>query len=434
MLFRVQVVLAGEILAVIGTLIRPYWGLLLLIFWTFVRPQDDRPNIQPLHVAEALTIAVLVATAFRPAAFLSKSSFMFRELRWFFVLFVLMFLSALVNGWTSSSTDQLQDSVTILIVCLLILIWIRTEKQITAVVGLLIAAGLYYFKQTIQSPTYFRDDEIERINFRGNTNFGNPNFLALLMVIVMFLSLSILEATRSAWLKLALLSTTGCCLFVFLKCQSRGGTLALVAGTMVFWLMQKRKLLTLLWLGTGLTLGLTFMAPATYVNRLKTIVNYQGDNSALTRLDMWQQSLKIIASDPILGIGPANFEATTRGPRYPRGMTQHEAYLQMASEAGLPAALLYVSLLLGGIHTAWVARRLASTSNKDLSYLYKIAEGLLCAIVAIVVAGFFTGLAFREIVYIIITLTYSARGIAETETGEEREEATALVPAGCVEA
>jgi putative inorganic carbon (hco3(-)) transporter len=428
MLFRVQVVLAGEILAVIGTLIRPYWGLLLLIFCTFVRPQDDRPNIQPLHIEEAITVAVLVATAFRPLVFLPRGSSIFRELRWFLILLVLMFVSALVNGWTDSSVDQLQDSVTVLIVCVLIVIWIRTEEQIKAVVGLLIGAGLYYFKTTVQSPTYFREDEFTRIGFRGNTNFGNPNFLALLMVIVIFLSLTILGATRSAWLKLLLLSATGSCLFVFLKCQSRGATLAMVAAMIVFWLMQKRKLLTLLALGAGLSLGLAFLAPATYVGRLKTIANYQEDNSAMTRIEMWQRSLQMITSDPILGIGPANFEAVTRGPRFPRGMTQHEAYLQVATEAGVPAALLYISLLLGGIHAAWVARRLAS-ANQNLGYIQKIAEGLLCAIVAIVVAGFFTGLGYRELVYIILALTYCAREIAETKTGEEWEENTVAVPA-----
>jgi len=434
MLFRVQVVLAGEILAVIGTLIRPYWGLLLLIFCTFVRPQDDRPNIQPLHIEEAITVAVLVATAIRPSVFLPRRLFTFREVRWFLVLFALMSLSALANGWTDSSVDQLYDSLTILIVCTLILNWIRTEKQVAAVVWLLIGAGLYYFKMTVQNPTYFREDEFKRLGFRGNTNFGNPNFLALLMVIVIFFSLSILGATRSAWLKLALLSTSGCCFFVFLKCQSRGATLALVGTMIVFWLMQKKKLLTLVALAAGMGLSISFMAPTTYVERMKTILNYQEDPSAMGRVDMWQESVRMIAGHPILGIGPANFQVVTISPKYPYGISQHEAYLQMASEAGVPAALLYIALLLGGIQTAWITRRLSSPSHKDLRYLHKIAEGLLCAIIAIVVAGFFTGLAFREFVYILLALTYCAREIAESETADEREEAMVAAPASYVAA
>jgi putative inorganic carbon (hco3(-)) transporter len=434
MLFRVQVVLAGEIVAVIGTLIRPYLGLLLLIFCTFVRPADDRPNIQPLHIEEALTIAVLVATAMRPSLFLPRLPFTSREIRWFLALFALMSLSALANGWTDSSLDQLYDSLTILVVCALILIWIRTEGEAAAVVWLLIVAGLYYFKITVQNPTYFREDEFKRLGFRGNTNFGNPNFLALLMVFVIFFSLSFLGAVRNAWLKLALLSTAGCCFFVFLKCQSRGGTLALVGAMIVYWLMQKRKALTFVALSAGIGLSLAFMAPATYLERMNTILHYQEDSSATGRIDMWQESIEVIASHPVLGIGPANFQVVTRSPKYPYGISQHEAYLQMASEAGVPAALLYIALLLGGIQAAWVTRRLASPGHKNLGYLHKIAEGLLCALVAIVVAGFFTGLAFREFVYILLALTYCAREVAETETDDEWEETMVAAPASYVEA
>jgi putative inorganic carbon (hco3(-)) transporter len=434
MLFRVQVVLVAEILAVIGTLIRPYWGLLLLIFCTFARPQDDRPNIQPLHIEEALTIAVLVATAIRPSMLLPRLSFAFRKIRWFLALFALMTLSALVNGWTPDSAYQVGDSLTVAIVCFLILIWARTEKEVAAVVWLLMGAGLYYFKMTVQNPTYFREDAFTRLGFRGNTNFGNPNFLALLMVIVIFFSLSFLGAARNAWLKLGLLSTAGACFFVFLKCQSRGSTLALVAAMMVYWLMQEKKFLTVVAFGAAVSLSLAFMAPKTYVDRLKSIVNYQTDQSAMGRIDFWERSLEMIASNPVLGIGPANFEVVTRSQQFPYGISQHEAYLQMASEVGVPAALLYIALLIGGIRAAWITRRLASHSHKDLGYLSKIAEGLLCGIVAIVVAGFFTGLAFREFVYILLALTYCAREVAESETADEWEEAAMAAPASYVEA
>lgn len=431
--FKVQVVLGGEVLAVIGTLARPYWGLLLLILCTFVRPQDDRPNIQPLHIEQAITIAVLVATIFRPAVVAARSSFTLRAMRWFMVLLALMVISALVNGWTSSSSDQLYDSLTVFLVCAAILIWISTQERLTAVIWVLAVTGLYYFKATLQNATYFRDDEFARLDFRGNTNFGNPNFLALLMIIVMYLSLSLLGAVRSFWLKLVLLCASGGCLFVFLKCQSRGATIAMALATILFWLMQKRKALTLVLLGAGVSTGMAFLAPKTYVDRLKTIADYQEDSSARVRIEMWQLSLELIGSDPVVGVGPANFERLTRR-RFPQGMSQHEAYLQVATEAGVPAALIYVFLLLGGIRSAWVARRLAMANQNDLVYVRKIAEGLLCCIAAIIVAGFFTGLAFREFVYITLSLCYCAREIAESHGAHLVREDAVAAPAAYVEA
>ncbi len=60
-----------------------------------------------------------------------------------------------------------------------------------------------------------------------------------------------------------------------------------------------------------------------------TILNYQKDSSAMIRIEMWQRSIELIGSDPLLGIGPANFEEMTRGSRFPHGMSQHEAYWRL---------------------------------------------------------------------------------------------------------
>jgi O-antigen ligase len=408
MLFRIQVVLVCEILAAVGTLFWPDWGLILLVFFTFVRPQDDRPNVAPLHIQGAITWAVVAATAFRPAVIGRRLGFAVRELALFIALFVLMCMSAIVSGWTVYSADQLNDSVTILVVCMLILMWINDQKHLTVLVWSLIFAGLHYVQMVIQSPTYMREDQFDRISFRNATNFGNPNFLALLMVIVTFLALGMIGAVRKIWLKVGLLAAICGFFFCFLKCQSRGGTLALGGSLLVFWLLQRRKLLVLFCLATGITLGLAFLAPATYLARLKTTANYQQDESAKTRLEMWSHSIAMIKSNPLLGIGPGNF-----GPRFPHGMTEHEAYLQTASEVGLPALLLYIALLCGGCRSAWIARRSASPSRKDIPLLLGVAEALICGIVAIAVAGFFTGLAFREFVYVTLCLAYCVRELAE---------------------
>lgn len=406
--FRIEVALACEVLAVIGTLIRPDWGLILLVFLTFARPQDDRPNLERLHIQGALTWAVLAATALRPAVVAQRIGFALRELRLFVALFVLMCASAVVNGLTVYSSEQLNDSFTVLIVCTLILIWISDQKRLTIMASVLLGAGLYYVQMVVRDPTYMRVGEFDRIIFRNLTNFGNPNFLALLMVILTFWTLGVVGAVRKSWIKIGLLGAVAGFMFAFLKCQSRGGTLALAASLLVFCILHWRKPLFLSAIGTGLVLSIVFLAPSTYLSRLQTIINYQGDKSAETRLEMWSNSIRMIESNPLFGIGPGNF-----GPRFPHGMTEHEAYLQTASELGLPALLVYVALLVGGCHSAWKARTAAARKGTDSSFLVGASNGSICGVVAIAVAGFFTGLAFREFVYITVALTFTLRELAE---------------------
>ncbi len=81
-----------------------------------------------------------------------------------------------------------------------------------------------------------------------------------------------------------------------------------------------------------------------------------------------------------------------------------------------------------------MARRLAMASDQDLIFVRKVSEGLICSIVAIIATGFFTGLAFREFVYITLSLSYCAREIAEAQQEEQPLEDTVAASAMCAEA
>jgi O-antigen ligase len=235
----------------------------------------------------------------------------------------------------------------------------------------------------------------------------------MLMAILLFLALALFVYEKRIWFKAGFAGLAAGFLYAFLRCQSRGASLGLAAGLFIFWLMQRRKLLvaTIL-VATGI-LGILVLAPTSYLDRLQTITNYQEDKSAMGRLEMWQISLGLIARNPVVGIGPANF-----APRFPH-MSQHNAYLQVASEVGIPALLLYVALLVSGYRALWVARKLASPARRQMPYLYKISEGILCALIAITVQGFVTGFAFREFVYITLTLAYCVRELAESGPSPE---------------
>lgn len=426
--FRIQVLIVFEICAALGTLIRPYWGFLFLILLTFVRPQDDRPNMAQLHIPMVMTLAVLVATVSRPGLLLGRLGFTLRKLGLFIALYALMILASLINGLTPYSAYQIDDTLTVLLVCGLMLIWVDTRDRLMAFLWTLLASGLYYVQMVIRDPRFMRDEiaqrEFERLAFRHTINFGNPNFLAILMVILSFLALSLLAHERPFWKKVPLAAILGGYLYVFLRCQSRGASIGFAAGLLVFWLMQRRKLLVAAAMSIALTIGLAFLAPASYLERLQTIVNYQEDKSATGRLEMWGTSLELISDNPFFGIGPGNFE-----PQYP-GASQHNAYLQVASEAGLPALLLYIALLLTGFRALWVTRRLTAPQAKNIPYLHRISEGLLCVLSAITVQGFFTGFAFREFFYITLTLTYCLRALAESkEAPEEKAETQPAPPA-----
>ena len=413
--FRILVLLIVEICAAVGTVIQPFWGLLFLIALTFVRPQDDRPNMAELHFPLVLTLTLIVATLARFNFARERIWFTIRQLWLFIVFFLWMIASAVANSLTLESKSQLDETFVVLLVSGLILIWVNSPGRFKAFLWTLLACGFYYAQLALRNPRLMfeqiEDTHFERLSFRHINNFGNPNYLALFMAIVSFLALAMLVFERRLVFKAALGALFAGFLYVFLHCQSRGATLAFATGLLVFWSMQKRKLL----LGTAgvlaVLIGLAAFAPATYLERLQTIGSYQEDASVTGRLQLWRISFGLISAYPILGVGPQNFQ------RYAFN-SQHNSYLQVASEMGIPALLLYVVMLGSGVRSLRIARRMSSPQAKDIPYIYTISSGALAAITAIIVQGFFTGFALREFVYFLLALSYCLRGLAEQATYE----------------
>jgi len=146
------------------------------------------------------------------------------------------------------------------------------------------------------------------------------------------------------------------------------------------------------------------------LDRLSTVARYEEDASATDRLALWDIALGLVAENPVLGVGPDNF--TLYAPNTP-----HNAYLQIASEVGLPALFLYISILGSGLLSAWRARGLCR-DFPDKSYLYAISQGFFCCQMAVVIQGFTTGLAHREVVYVFVTMGICVLNLAEITSND----------------
>jgi O-antigen ligase len=191
---------------------------------------------------------------------------------------------------------------------------------------------------------------------------------------------------------------------------------------LLFWLLQPNKAVISVVMVLVVLLGAFFM-PASYLERLQTIGNYEEDASSTKRLDLWRIGIRLFLSNPILGVGPENFI-------YYAESTPHNAYIQVASEMGALALILYVGLLASALKAAWRARSRSARWRLENSFQHSAATGVICSLAAIVVQGLFTGLAHREFVYIFIALAYSLDVLSEkTDREQSRAPRTSPNPA-----
>jgi len=410
--FRILVALGVEIFASIACLTTPYWGFVFFMFWTILRPQDDRPNIQGLHYPMVLLISVLLGTVPRMAGAAAFSiARAVQKLGLIFLYFIVMVASAVASGYTPQSSYRVNEFLTVVLTCLMIIYWGSNATKLWGILGAFFFAGLQISRDALtRSHTMIEQiggQKFDRLTInRLNGNFGSPNYIALLMSVLILVCLSFLYTKYPKWLKVAAAGSTGLFFISFLKANSRGASLGLAAGLLVFFIFQKRKAVTALIL-VVVAAGVLMFAPASYFDRLKTIGSYQQDASATLRLQLWEIGINLVKSHPVLGVGPDNF--TNYAFNSP-----HDAYIQAAAEMGIPAMFLYCIILISGLVASIRALRLAS-KLPDAANLRALCVAVTCMIAHIIVQGFTTGFAHREFVYFFITFAYCTYLVASDQ-------------------
>ena len=191
-------------------------------------------------------------------------------------------------------------------------------------------------------------------NFRDSNDFA----LALCMALPLLLCL---PRVAGRWSRIAMLALVPPVVIAIVLTQSRGGFLSLAAVTAA-WALTTRGRVFKLALAPAAVLAFLALAPASYLERLTTISNYQHDSSARDRLSSWRVATRIVEERPLTGVGPGNFLAvyTRYSNDLRRPHVAHNTPLQIVADAGVFALLAYSLLLLyamfGATRLAWRAR------------------------------------------------------------------------------
>jgi O-antigen ligase len=140
-----------------------------------------------------------------------------------------------------------------------------------------------------------------------------------------------------------------------------------------------------------LVLIATMVAPArsAVIRAWHRTESVSSDDSIGSRLDLWRVAIRMIEDHPLVGTGPETFP--DEFPRYSRAVlpaasvrhfgrfrveSPHNEVLAVASGAGIPAAIAYLSILVGVVHVLWHARRRSSDAAVRLALLAVMAAVL----------------------------------------------------------
>ncbi|MBI5850158.1 MAG: putative O-glycosylation ligase, exosortase A system-associated [Planctomycetes bacterium] len=242
----------------------------------------------------------------------------------------------------------------------------------------------------------------------GMLEDNNDFALGMVMCLPFLFYLGSAEAKK--FVRLGAYVACGLSVVTIILTHSRGGFLALsTVFLMMAWRSGKLFRATVV-LGTFVTVFFLF-APQSVIDRYDTIDDVKvgrQDGSVEARLVSWGVAWEMVKDDPLLGIGFRNFEANYVAyaaiaypgvPVIPR--VTHNSYLQIWSENGTPALVFFVVVLLSVFVVSHRTRALARRHG-DMDWAIRYANMAETSIFGFLVGGFFLNRGHFDLTYQVV--------------------------------
>jgi len=228
------------------------------------------------------------------------------------------------------------------------------------------------------------------------------------------------------------LALAGACLLIPIGTQTRTGLLCIILlGTLVIWRSQKRFAI-----GGAIALlaviTIPFL-PATFTQRMGTIKNYQGDQSASTRVQVWKWTWDYVKTHPAGGgfdayrsnrftyymtemQGKGDDARMVRSKITEAGRAYHSAYFEVLGEQGYPGFLMWALIhILSLLTTHRIYRRYRGLGHDpDKAWISPLAAALQQGHLVYLLGAAFIGVAYQPFIFMLVALqiglaTYLAR-------------------------
>jgi O-antigen ligase len=247
---------------------------------------------------------------------------------------------------------------------------------------------------------------------------GDPNDLALVLLIYVPLFVELALDARGIR-RLFGIAMFGALLMGVLATVSRGGALGLVAA-LGCTLYDRGRLSARLMAAPAIAALIIGMLVLAGVNDRSSGALTPGrlDDSALGRLDMWQSGVRMVAHNPVFGVGfgqfPENYQSYARNPVHWEARDAHNSFVKAAAETGLVGFIPFMALVLLTIRTAYRSRK-AEVSD-DSAMERAVRRSLFPSMLGFCVTAFFLSQCWSWFLFILFAQAAVAQKIWQPVT------------------
>lgn len=347
----------------------------------------------PLHLGKVAFASGFISLFFLPKGLLGKLKNSVPFAHFLFLLFLMAIVSVPFSVWGTGALNSLLSFSRILFfACCLVL---------------LSAAGyLHQYRTALICGVSLLAGVMIMSGGGGRISAGftyDPNDIALLFVT--FMPVVAAEALSGNMVRRCLYLGLGAVILLGLVMTgSRGAIVAIGVQALYFVLTTKKY--RLLALGLVLAGGLVVVATAdqSLWDRFARLTaegeaaDYNLEDRA-GRIQIWKNGLKIVADNPVLGVGVGMFGTAHFLLDGKIALTAHNTYLQFAAELGLPGFILYLAMLC----SAWQLMTRHVEESEDIGVRARWVA-LKVGMVGFGAASFFISAGYSSALYYLLGL------------------------------
>jgi O-antigen ligase len=290
---------------------------------------------------------------------------------------------------------------------------VRTRRHAVWVLGALVAGGAIAATTGVFAPPADPGLAVAGEG-RSTGTIGDANQLAAALVVALALAGAfMLNARMSAGVRLVCAAVALVSLLGIFTSLSRGGLIALGVALVVAVLASGR------WRGRAAAAGLavvscgvTYFALFASLPARERVTNFGGDGTG--RLDLWTIGGRMVADEPLRGVGVGNFPVSSVQYLLRPGAIErpdfiittpkvaHNTYLQFFAELGAIGGLLFVAIVIYcGVCAMRAVRSFERQGDVSMEIL---ARGLVVALAGYLTAIVFISENYSKLMWILLAL------------------------------
>src|SRR6266700_2005632 len=253
------------------------------------------------------------------------------------------------------------------------------------------------------------------------------NFLGIAAAVTLPYIAAILILTRSALKSALLVAASLSMMWMLMLTASRGGVLNVAFSVVLTWIFVLRGSARGRIIGAGIVLAMVLavcLAPSVLWQRLGTIWGdpdiYAGQVAASAaeskedHLSVLVRSIQYTFDHPVFGLGLGNFQVAsgTELGQPSAWMGTHNTFTEISSEAGVPALLLFLGLLVTAMRNLGKASTLL-VHGPEAAELQLMARATKASLLAFAFGAFFAHLAYEYYCFYPLAVAVGVQHVAE---------------------